>query len=192
MKLKLWLLVAAAMLAVPIWMIYSHEEVRHAGEVFLFKTAPIDPRDPFRGEYVSLAFEAERGPWNCEGLAERKDEPDPELYAALDHDAYGFAVITGLSLQPPAQGPYVKVRTRGWWRRQASNEVQQVELPFDRYYLQEGQGRRTEELMMPGHRNETGTGPRESWAVVRVHNGRAVVEDLVVDGRPIKEWMEEE
>ncbi|HMN06475.1 MAG TPA: hypothetical protein PKD45_12175 [Flavobacteriales bacterium] len=45
--------------------------------------------------------------------------------------------------------------------------------------------------MMPGRRNETGTGPMESWAVVRVHKGRAVVEDLVVDGRPIKEWVGE-
>lgn len=187
MKLKLWLLVAAAMLAVPIWMVYSHEEVRHAGEVFLFKTAPIDPRDPFRGEYVRLSFEAETGEWPCNGLPH--DDGLQDVYAQLGHGPDGFAEITGLSMDKPASGPYVRAKVRGW--RSGSDLVYRVELPFDRYYLQEGQGRRTEELMMPNRRNETGTGPMESWAVVRVHKGRAVVEDLVVDGRPIKEWVGE-
>ncbi|MBK6341440.1 MAG: GDYXXLXY domain-containing protein [Flavobacteriales bacterium] len=58
-KPLLFLGIALAQLAVPAWMIAGRERVLSQGEVFKFKTAPIDPRDPFRGEYVRLDFEAE-------------------------------------------------------------------------------------------------------------------------------------
>lgn len=186
-KAKWFVVVALGMLAVPLRMVWDHEQVLRSGETFLFKTAPIDPRDPFRGEHVSLAFEAERGSWFCEGLPETGGST--EVYAQLDHDPEGFAEIAGLSMDKPASGPYVRVKVAS---SRGAGEVSWVELPFDRYYLQEGQGPRTEELIRMGIQGFPGSEPMEAWAVVRVRNGRAVVADLVVGGKPIGEWMGEE
>lgn len=187
-KAKWFVVVALGMLAVPLRMVWDHEQVLRSGETFLFKTAPIDPRDPFRGEYVSLVFMAEQGDWFCEGLAET--DGTQNVYAQLGQDPDGFALITGLSLHKPASGPYILVKASSAWGARPE-VVRRVELPFDRFYLQEGQGPRTEQLLRP-NRALAEPEDREAWAVVKVRNGRAVVADLVVGGKPIKEWMGEE
>ena len=66
-KALLFIPIGLAQLAVPGWMIYKHESVMREGAVYKFRTAPIDPRDPFRGEYVVLDFAAETGRWTSPG-----------------------------------------------------------------------------------------------------------------------------
>ena len=41
--------VAAAQLAVPAWMIAGRELTLREGQVFKFRTRPVDPADAFRG-----------------------------------------------------------------------------------------------------------------------------------------------
>ncbi|HUR30287.1 MAG TPA: GDYXXLXY domain-containing protein, partial [Saprospiraceae bacterium] len=45
-------------LYVPASMIMESEKVLKEGKEFKFKTAPVDPTDPFRGKYVELNFDA--------------------------------------------------------------------------------------------------------------------------------------
>jgi uncharacterized membrane-anchored protein len=180
----LLVLMAVAQLGVLAWTILGQERILKQGEVFLFKTAPIDPRDPFRGEYVRLDLEAEEGPW---------PHPDttlafgaPRLYARLGTDAEGFARITALHLEPPTDGPYLKVKAM-WW---GGEDIPRIMLPFDRYYLQEGDGPKAEKLLRPQWNNSTWTEALPAHAVVRVLDGEAAVADLIVDGKPLREWLE--
>ena len=46
-----------AQLFVPAKMIVDSERVIQKGKVYKFKLRPIDPNDPFRGKYMTLAFE---------------------------------------------------------------------------------------------------------------------------------------
>jgi len=62
-----------------------------------------------------------------------------------------------------------------------------VDLPFDRYYLQEGDGAIVEELM---RRSNGGIVP-EAYAVVRLLNGDGVIEDLLIDGRSVGDLIRE-
>ena len=55
--LGVFVLVALMQLFVPANMIWSREKVLNEGKIYKFKTAPIDPNDPFRGKYISLNFE---------------------------------------------------------------------------------------------------------------------------------------
>lgn len=60
MKLKIILLIVlfAIQLAIPGYMIFEQNQILTEGTAYKFKTRPIDPYDPFRGRYVTLAFEA--------------------------------------------------------------------------------------------------------------------------------------
>lgn len=50
-------LVAVVQLYVPSKMIWDREEVLRTGTEYKFRTAPIDPTDPFRGKYITLRFD---------------------------------------------------------------------------------------------------------------------------------------
>ena len=181
----LFLLVALAQLAVPVWMIIGHERIRSKGEIFQFRTAPVDPRDPFRGEYVRLDFEAERGPWL---LPDRpRFWPHPPYYASLTIDSGGFARIKELNLSVPSGMPYLKVRVTS----DDSNEAHWIDLPFDRYYLEEGDGKKTEEMLAPQWSDGAVSQPLPAHAVVRILNGEAVITDLVVGDKSIHEWLKD-
>ncbi len=179
----LFIATALAQLGVLAWAIIGQERILRQGEVFLFRTAPLDPRDPFRGEYVRLDFEAESGRWV---VADSIITTPRRYYARLGTDSAGFARITHLRTTPPPAGPYLAVRP-GY---DDGTAIIQVELPFDRYYLKEGEGARTEALLMPQWADSVRSAPLPAHAVVRVHEGRAVVEDLVVGGRPLRAWLE--
>lgn len=183
-KPLLFLGIALAQLAVPAWMIASRERVLSQGEVFKFKTAPIDPRDPFRGEYVRLDFEAERGSWPVA----RPDDiqtGEQSAYAILGIDSAGFARITALVDQAPSTGAYLAVDYSTW----GNESVERVQLPFDRFYLEEGDGAKTEELLQPQWNDGEMTQPLPAYALVRVLHGEAVIEDLIVDERSIHQWL---
>lgn len=184
----LFVLAAIAQLAVPAWMIVGHERVRRDGEVFKFRTAPVDPRDPFRGEYVRLDFEVERGRWLLPPVETGTGKYRHHAFALLGTDSTGFAAITQLVLERPSAGAFVRVEYMSW----TNDTLFNISLPFDRYYLEEGDGPKTEKLLMPQWSDSLPVQSLPAYAVVRVLDGDAVVTDLVVGDRSIHEWLKEE
>lgn len=169
---------------VPWWTIHRNEHVLREGEPFLFRTAPIDPHDPFRGEYVTLSFAVE---------AKRYVHPVPGDTLFGDQRAYailgknqGEAVVERVVLERPTDGtPFLDCT---FWRWGMEPDSVTLRLPFDRFYLEEDTGLRTEELI---NERNWGEGPQlPAYALVRVLDGEAVIEDLIVGDRPLREWVE--
>lgn len=184
-KWVLFGVMAAFQVGALAWMIRDHEQVLEDGRVYRFRTAPIDPRDPFRGEYVVLNFEAEQGRWPLKD-GEGKTGTT-QAYGVLGLDSAGYAVITTLLMEGPPEEDHLVVTFMTW----GGDTVDRIALPFDRYYMQEGDGAVTEKLLQTQWIESEPTPPLPAHAVVRVLNGQAVVEDLVIDGRPVKAWLEE-
>ena len=64
-----------------------------------------------------------------------------------------------------------------------------IDLPFDRFYLEQGKGARTEDLI---NQRATQMGPElPAYAVVRILEGEGVIEDLVIGDRSIQLWLQE-
>lgn len=188
-KALLFIAVALAQLALPAWMIIDRERVLTEGAVFKFRTEPVDPRDPFRGEYVVLAFEAERGEWPS---PLRVNKQAGTVYATIAVDqGSGFAYIASLHAEPPATGTYLPVGVHFYGYEESTAQVTNVSLPFDRFYLEEGEGPRTEALMRLQGTGDGTEQPLPAFAVVRIRNGSSVVEDLVIGGKPVQQWMQE-
>ena len=176
--ISLFILLAVIQLAVPGVMIAKRELTLKNGAAFKFVTAPVDPYDAFRGRYVSLNFSQSQIPLSQDLDIERNQW----VYAHLKKDKAGFAKIHKITLEPPEQEEYLKVKIRYINRRRG--EVN-LELPFDRYYLAEDAAKAAEKYYQELTRREE----IASYVVVRVDSGFGVLEELYLDGVPILEYV---
>lgn len=181
LRLVVLLVVGAVQLSVPIGMIVARERVLAEGTVWRFRTAPVDPADPFRGRYVALSFDQGTAPVP-EGLTVEHGE---RVIVPLSEGPDGFARLGPVRREPPDAGDYLRLRVR-WIGRAAEGErpIAHFRLPFDRLYLEEGIAPRAEEVYRELTRGQDAV---DAWAVVRVLGGRAVLEDVVVEGRSLRE-----
>lgn len=175
--LVLFAMMCLAQLVAPASMIYQREATLAHGETFKFRTAPVDPYDAFRGRYVALGYEqgTVSGDWSDDGFRRGR-----VVYATLERDAEGFAQVTAVSRNRPDAPHYLKARIR--W---ASRDQLTLDLPFDRYYMGEFDAPAAErEFLWRQGRQE-----RRAYAVTRVRRGFGVIEELMVEDQPIREWL---
>lgn len=183
--LTLLSLTIVAQLAVLGTMIQSRERVLRDGEALRFKTRPIDPADPFQGRYVSLGFENDFVPASSgETVGLRHREP---IYASIETGEDGFARFSSWSRAKPATGAYLKTRYLGEHTRwdpsghRSESQGIRIDIPFNRFYMDEAKAPRAETAARDATRGTN------CWAVVRVLNGQAVVEDVIAKGQSLRD-----
>ena len=175
--------------------IYRYESVLSHGKRFLFKTAPVDPYDLFRGRYVAVSQENLKIPIE-EGRAE--DFPYRSVaWAQLAVGPDGFARFASISRERTG-GDEVKVRVA--WAGQDSEShfaalgpnlerprkpgyFVNIEPPFDRYYMNEKSAPKAESAYRRASRDN-------ACLAVRVADGVGVIEELLIDGMPVRQWLE--
>ena len=167
-----------AQIAVPCWMIAQRERTLREGRLYRFRTAPVDPYDAFRGKYVALRLE--QGTLTNRYLNLSSGQ---KVFGALDEDTNGFARIREVRPEAPSTGDYVKARVRYAWEAQIV-----LDLPFDRYYMEETRAPSAERAYWQHSRRQT----NDTWVAVRVRSGDAALEELFIAGRPIREFLREE
>jgi uncharacterized membrane-anchored protein len=170
--------VVAAQLAVPAWLIIEREWTLRDGQVFKFKTRPIDPADAFRGRYVWLGLEPDRVkmPNANQWLYDQK------AFAVLAADSNGFALVTRLEHERPAGATAVPVRTR--WSDTNGNVF--ISWPgLDRFYMTEKKAPNAENAYREHNRGTN----RTCHVTVRVLGTRAVLENLYIEDQPIQAWL---
>jgi uncharacterized membrane-anchored protein len=196
MKTQTWVVVVLAVGIVAQWivpagMIHRREQALRHGVVYRFRVAPVDPYDAFRGRYVALNFADRSAP-----TAAMFSRHQP-AYLRLETDTNGFARLAEAALQPGRTGVWMRARAAyanaGGWQavRQGRSGVMEavgVDLPFDRFYMDEDAAPRAEKLYREasGWRGGAAT---NAWLQVRVHRTLAVIEDLYLDGRPIRQVL---
>ena len=197
LPLILLLAVAAAQLAVPASMIAHHEAARSEGVPLKFRTGIYDPYDPFRGRYVRLRFELEQTP-NMQIPIQEETSADQEyhgrqhLYVVFEPDTDGFATIKAISPEKPEAGLYLRLPCQIY-----NHKVTRIGLPFDRYFMNEKAAPEAERLYSEAIRAaSSGRARNEAWsddnyALVRILDGTAALEELVVDDQPIEHLLEE-
>lgn len=180
-------LVFALHWAVPLALIQRGTATLERGAQYRFRTAPVDPVDPFRGRYVALDFDAARISVSADA-----DYADGEtLYAPIAVGDDGFARLLPPQAKLPASDDALKVRVL--WHN--AGELG-VALPFDRYYLDEALAPEAERIYRERNRRaspdaaESDDLRRPAYVSVRVRRGYAVLEQLVIDGRPVRELIE--
>ncbi len=147
MKTKLAIAVAVFQVLVLAYLAGEREWVFRTGRTIFLRSAPLDPRDVMRGDYVRINYDISRVPRAlCRGelgSTNRTFESvrrDTRVYAALRTNETGVAELVGLSLERPASGLFISGRTEGSW-----GGMLQVRYGIEAYFTQQGHAARLEE-----------------------------------------------
>lgn len=188
MKFQAWLpgiLVVGlvAQLAVPARMIIQREQALRLGVAYRFRVAPVDPYDAFRGRYVALNLAERSAP------TKTVFQSNQVIYLRLENDTNGFARLAEAAVCAGRKGVWMRAHAsygNGWDRRSA--QPVSVRLPFDRFYLDEESAPRAEQLYRTTIAGRNGAASN-AWLQVRVYRNLAVIEDLYLNGRPIRQVL---
>ena len=164
---------------VPLNMIMQQENILKEGTAFKFKTEPIDPNDPFRGKYIVLNYEA-----NEIEVPQNTDLYTTEsVFVKIQNGSDGFAEIAGLEkMAPTANIPYVKAIIISASSNETTKTLR-VAYPFERFYMEESKAPKAEALFRDIWRDST----INVYGLVVINEGKAVLQDVMVDGVPIKD-----
>ncbi len=171
----LFVLLAAAQLGVPVHMIARGEWTLACGESFKFRLRASGPYDGFLGQSLRLSFKDD----------DVAAPPDMDLrrgqdaYVLLSPDEAGFARLSSLRLERPDVDGYINASVR----YVSDHGQMHVTCPFLRYYPEKELAPRTERAL-----REAFIHGRPVHATVRVHRGLAVLEELYVDGKTLREF----
>lgn len=178
----LFLVLAIAQLALPLGQIWKYEDVLRTGQLYKIRTAAVDPYDALRGKYVALNYADTEA---VLGNGYKIDNHSP-AYVSLRRDENGFAQFVELTATPPPAGDYLRVECV---ECQFSSGKALFVLPFDKFFMEENKAPQAEQAYRRSS-NQRGRIDSRTYVRVRVKGGRGVIEDLYVEDRPIREFIE--
>jgi predicted thioesterase len=172
--------VALAQLGTPVFMIAQREKVLRRGEEFRFRAAPVDPYDAFRGRFVRVNVASNRIA-AADAAAYARGE---RIHVTVTNDADGWAHFAAASRRRPEGHAWI--RTRVEW-------VDGRHVAFDttmhRFYMEETEAPAAETAVRDITRRDATN--RTAAIVARIRDGLAVMTDLEIDGRPVREVLRE-
>lgn len=174
------LLVAGLQTLILGYIIQSRASILASGTEILLKTAPVDPRDFLRGDYVVLNYDISSIPVSTVTGGIPAEAGEQTLWVRLKRQPDGFWGIVESSFRElPAASDTVVLRSLPFYSYGPNDgETIRVEYGIERYYVPEGEGKPLEEA-----RNEGVV----SIAASVSSSGAAQIRSLVVDGKPAYE-----
>jgi uncharacterized membrane-anchored protein len=145
MRLKFFLIVTLQVFLL-FGMIGYRQHWVSTGERILLRTVPVDPRDIFRGDYVSLDYEISN--LDLDALAYAgKTKPGQRVYVSLTPDPGGTYHAVRVGVEPPAGGRFIQGRARYQtearrWTVSVRDETGKVRLLSPRWFGGFAQGER--------------------------------------------------
>jgi uncharacterized membrane-anchored protein len=155
------------------YMAGEREYILRNGEIIYLRTAPIDPRDLFRGDFVRLNYEISNIParhlprGDTSGIAKGK-----KVYVTLKENSNGLYELGHVSINQPPTGIYLIGRSPYDYRHRQLGHSLRLNYGIEAYFVQQGQGRQIEQRL--GRRNQLQVPLEMQIAVGR--NGKAVIQ----------------
>ncbi len=175
----IFILLAIVQLFVPAQMIFSKEGIIADGEVYKFKTRPIDPNDPFRGKYITLQYDISVVKTD-DTLWQRRDK----AYLYLTKDLNGFAQSKIISRKKLDLNEDYIVAEVNRYNKKKQEVI--VNLPINRYYMEESKAYDAEVAHRKAQRDSL---PNNTYALVYIKNGEAVLSDVLINDISIKDYV---
>lgn len=167
----------------PWHLIWQQERILSRGERMLFRLAPVDPSDIFRGQYLRLHYQWSSVP-NPDTL-----NVDQVAFVCLHKDSSGMAFPGMAYARKPDDCTYLRTRVVSRGYPQASHVMIEVPGSLRRYYLNERSASEADSVYQQLLRRADLEGSLPAMARVRVRNGKARVEDLLFEGEPLRDYL---
>lgn len=163
---------------IPAKIIVKNNEVLEKGQSYKFRTEPVDPSNPFKGKYITLNFTEN----SFTDTIERHLASDDDVFVFLGMDSTGYAVVKDVSTEEPrGNAAYVKAKVYYTSRTDDSTTIF-INYPFDEFYMDEFKAPQAENIYRESNRDSS----NRTFALVKIWNGQAVIEDVLINGIPIK------
>jgi len=177
----IFIVVGLVQLFVPANMILNQETILKSGTVYKFKTRPVDPNDPFKGKYINLNYQIDTFE-TLDTLWQRHDE----VYVYLTVDSLGFAKIKNISRDVILNSKNDYIKAKVYWYSKVDHKLS-MSFPFNRYYMEESKADNAEKVVRDIQRKSA---TNTTYALVYIKNGQGVLNDVILDGIPIKDYLE--
>ncbi len=145
---KLVLVAIAAQILVLAFMAGKREVISATGQQVYLRSAPIDPRDPFRGDFVRLRYNINTiHQQDYRGTANLKELPTGSiLYTALKEGARDVYTFDYLTDKKPDGQIFIKGRLNRDWSFNPIWEDNTVNVKYgiEQYFVQQGRGKEME------------------------------------------------
>ena len=170
------LIIIAVLLQILVlgYMAGERELILRNGRIIYLRTAPIDPRDLFRGDYVRLNYEisniAAHNLLRDDTAGVTKGE---KVYVTLKENSNGLYEFNHVGVTQPPAGIYLTGRSAYDYRHRLPGHPLMLNYGIEAYFVQQGKGRRIEQRR--GSRNQLQVPLEMQIAVGR--NGKAVIKD---------------
>ncbi|PDS37850.1 hypothetical protein CO665_14245 [Rhizobium anhuiense] len=158
--------------------IQSRASILSNGAEVLLKTAPVDPRDFLRGDYVVLNYDISSVPVQTVSGGIPAEPGERVLWVRLKKQEDGFWTVIESSFHELSPQPEtVILRGQPFYSGGlAAGDSIRVEYGIERYYVPEGEGKPIEEARNDGN----------VAISVRVSpDGSPQIRSLLVDGKPV-------
>lgn len=158
---------------VLVGIIYKHNVVIIKGKIILLKTEPVDPRDPFKGDYVNLQFDISRIRETL--TSEQKTDllRNHKIFAVLksakEENTDYFVLDYFTTKRPNASKVYIQ----GWVWGEINNWMR-VQYNIESYYVPEGKGKEIESHL----------GKDLFVEIYLDYKGSASLKSLILDNKP--------
>lgn len=169
----------------PWHLIWQQERILSRGERIQLRLSPVDPSDVFRGQYLRLHYRWEAVP-NPDEL-----DVDQVAFVCLHKDSSGMAYPDMAYARKPEDCTFLRTRVVSKGYPEAGHAVVEVPASLRRYYLNERRAPAADSLYQQLLRRADREGSIPAVARVRVRNGRARVEDILFEGKPLREYLDQ-
>ena len=176
-----FLIMAAAQWYLPLSMIRDMDQVLAGGQEIRLVIRPFDPADPFRGNYLQLLFEHDF----VEQVYDTTWHAGERVFISLYEGNDGLSRPVRASREKPESDTLFLEGRAVYFIPDAQKLY--FSWPFDRYYVNEKAAPRMEEALQ----NLASGGSLRAWALLNVSDGQAVLRDVVVEGRSLRELADE-
>ena len=171
-----FVIVVLIQIAAPLSMIIKREDVLKHGVQFKFRVEPVDPFDAFRGRYVAIRIKNPKIPvGNRIGL-----KSGQKVYALIETNSDNFGEFFNIETVKPKNQAYMLVRIK-----YISNGQIYLDIPLDRYYMEESAAPKAERLYQRHAR--AGKKEPDVYVLVRIKDGFPVIKQLYVGGMRIED-----
>jgi hypothetical protein len=153
--------------------------VLHKGTSYKFRTAPVDPIDPFIGRYIILNF---REASYTLPAGEKVNEDKP-VFVTFKPDALGFAVIDKVTAKAPERRDYLKTMARVEQKGKQLSVT--IDYPFTRFYMEESKAPEAE--IMYG--SEIVDSLSRVYAEVSLYKGDAAIKNVYINDTTITDMI---
>jgi uncharacterized membrane-anchored protein len=168
-------IIAAIILQVIVlaYMAGEREYISKFGKVIHLRTAPIDPRDLFRGDYVRLNYEISR--LAVRNIIDVKNLNDikkgDKLYVSLQEGINGLYALETAQLQKPEESLYLTGRIPMGQGNLRPRHPININYGIEAYFVEQGKGRDIEKR----RGNRRGVQVPLEMAIAVGGNGKAVI-----------------